>query len=62
MGFADITIADIATEYRLSVEQVCQLCDRLGVKYKDRHTCLALEDAKAVMLAIIGDREEQPAE
>lgn len=62
MGFADITIADIATEYRLSAEDVGKICDRLGVKYKDRHTCLALEDAKAVMLAIIGDRQGQPAE
>jgi predicted DNA-binding protein YlxM (UPF0122 family) len=53
MGFADLSIAEIAEDYKLSIEMVCQLCDRLGIRYQDAHTKLALEDAKAVMLAAL---------
>ena len=53
MGFAELSIADIAAEYHLSVEQVFQLCDRLGVSYKDQQTNLALEDAKAIISLIL---------
>jgi predicted DNA-binding protein YlxM (UPF0122 family) len=51
MGFADYSIAEIAEDYKVSVEMVCQLCDRLGIRYQDVQTKLALEDAKAVILA-----------
>jgi predicted DNA-binding protein YlxM (UPF0122 family) len=51
MGFADYSIAEIAEDYQISVETVCQLCDRLGILYQDIQTKLALEDAKAVILA-----------
>ncbi len=51
MGFADYSIAEIAEDYQISVEMVCQLCDRLGIHYQDIHTKLALEDAKTVILA-----------
>ena len=51
MGFADYSIAEIAEDYQISVEMVCQLCDRLGIQYQDIHTKLALEDANAVILA-----------
>lgn len=51
MGFADLSIAEIAEDYQIPVEVVCQLCDRLGIPYQDVHTKLALEDAKAVILA-----------
>ena len=53
MGFADLSIADIAAEYKLPVETVFQLCDRLGVTYKNQKTNLALEDAKAIILQIL---------
>jgi len=53
MGFADLSIADIATEYDLPVETVFALCDRKGVAYKDQTTHLALEDAKAIILHIL---------
>ena len=53
MGFADLSIADIAVEYNLSVETVCHLCDRLGIVYKNQQTCLALEDAKAIISHIL---------
>ena len=53
MGFADLSIAEIATEYNLPVEQIFALCDRLEIAYKNQNTCLALEDAKEVILAIL---------
>jgi hypothetical protein len=65
MGFAELSIADIAAEYNLSVEKVYALCDNLGVKYKDHRTCLALEDAKAIINDILinqtrGEKLEKP--
>jgi hypothetical protein len=53
MGFADLSIADIAAEYDLPTEALFQLCDRLGVAYKNQATHLALEDAKAIILHIL---------
>lgn len=62
MGFADLSIAEIAAEYDLSAEQVCHLCDRLGISYKNQETCLALEDAKAVISQILSQRPESTIE
>lgn len=56
MGFADLSIAEIAAEYALAPEQVFQLCDRLEIADKDRNTCLPLEDAKAVISLILSDK------
>ena len=53
MGFADLSIADIAAEYNLSVETVFQLCHQLGIAYKNQDTNLALEDAKAILNQIL---------
>jgi hypothetical protein len=53
MGFADLSIADLAAEYDLTIETVFRLCDQLQVTYKDRHTNLALEDAKAIISLIL---------
>ncbi len=53
MGFADLSIADIAAEYNLSLEAVFQLCDQMGVTYKNQQTNLALEDAKAIISQIL---------
>jgi hypothetical protein len=53
MGFADLSIQDLAAECGLSVESVFELCDRLGVAYKNKATHLALEDAKAIILHIL---------
>ena len=57
MGFAELSIADIAAEYQLSVEAVFSLCDRLHIGYKNPQTNLALEDAKAVISQILSRRE-----
>ncbi|GAB4225945.1 MAG: hypothetical protein Kow0049_04430 [Stanieria sp.] len=56
MGFADLSIADIAAEYHLPVEKVFHLCDRFKIAYKNQHTCLALEDAKAVIAEILASK------
>jgi DNA-binding MurR/RpiR family transcriptional regulator len=58
MGFADLSIADIAAEYHLSVETVFHLCDQLGVTYKNQQTNLALEDAKAIISRILSQRPD----
>lgn len=59
MGFADLSIADIAAEYNLSVENVFQLCDQMGISYKNQQTCLALEDAKAVISHILSKSDSK---
>lgn len=51
MGFADMSIAEVAEDYKLSVEKVLQICDRLKISYQDADTKLALEDVKAIILA-----------
>lgn len=58
MGFADLSIAEIAADYNLAVEQVLHLCDRLGIAYKTPQTRLPLEDAKAVILLILSEGEQ----
>ncbi|MEH2041188.1 MULTISPECIES: hypothetical protein [unclassified Nostoc] len=52
MGFADLSIAEIAADYSIPVEQVFSLCNQLGIAYKHQKTRLALEDAKAIISQI----------
>lgn len=52
MGFVDIEIAQLAADYGVSVEVVCQWCDRLGIRYTSPQTRLPLEDAKAIIVAL----------
>lgn len=61
MGFADLSIADIATEYNLPVEAVFHLCEQLGVAYQNQQTNLALEDAKAIIAQILSQRADWPS-
>lgn len=49
MGFADMSIAEIAEDFNVGVEEVLALCNQLGIAYKHPQTRLALEDAKAIM-------------
>lgn len=53
MGFADLSIAEIAIDYNLPVEEVLVLCDRLGIAYKTSNSRLALEDAKEIISQIL---------
>jgi hypothetical protein len=57
MGFADLSISQIAATYNLPVERVFVLCDLLGIAYKNKLTNLALEDAKALIMAILQEKE-----
>jgi hypothetical protein len=57
MGFADLSITEIAEDYNLPVEIVLKLCDQLGIAYQHSQTRLALEDAKALMSHIIAQRQ-----
>ena len=52
MGFADLSVAEIAEDCGLSVSEVMALCDRLGIAYKHPQTRLALEDVKAILSAV----------
>lgn len=58
MGFADLSIKDVAEDHQLSVDEVCQLCDRLQIQYTSPATRLALDDVKAIMELIAHDREQ----
>lgn len=62
MGFAELSIAEIAIEYDLSPEKVFELCDRLGITYKNQQTCLALEDAKAIISQILSNKSADSSE
>jgi len=57
MGFANLSIAEIAADYDTSVSEVLQLCDRLGISDKNPQTRLALEDAKTIISEIMAHRE-----
>lgn len=55
MGFADLSIAEIATDYSVPVEKVLSICDKLLIAYKSPKTRLALEDAKAIISEIVSE-------
>ena len=61
MGFAELSIADIAAEYNLEHQVVFKLCDRFKINYKNERTCLALEDAKAIIMEILANRANSEA-
>ncbi len=57
MGFADLSVAEIAEDYSLSIKEVLCLCDQLGIAYRVPQTRLALEDAKAIIVEILAQRQ-----
>ncbi|WP_013323796.1 hypothetical protein [Gloeothece verrucosa] len=61
MGFADLSIADIAAEYDLPLETVFDLCQQFKVSYKNQDTLLALEDAKAIISHILEQKASSSA-
>ncbi len=56
MGFADISIQEIAEDFNVHVNEVLRLCDQMGISYKHSQTRLALEDAKAIMSHILAQQ------
>lgn len=61
MGFAELSIADIAAEYDLDQQAVFELCDRFKINYKNERTCLALEDAKTIIMEILATKSNSAA-
>ncbi|MGL5836667.1 MAG: translation initiation factor IF-2 [Waterburya sp.] len=61
MGFAELSIADIAAEYDLEEQAVFELCDRFKINYKNERTCLALEDAKVIIMEILAAKSSSNA-
>lgn len=59
MGFADLSIQELATDYQVGVEQVLHLCDRLGIAYRSPSTRLPLEDVKAIILNLTSSKNER---
>ncbi len=57
MGFADLSIADIAAGYDLPVAQVCNLRKQLALADIRQETNLILEDAKAIISKILSERQ-----
>lgn len=64
MGFANLliaptampeAIAEIAADYRFSVERVLSLFNQLGIADKHQKTRLALEDIKAIIFQILSE-------
>ena len=52
MGFADVSITELAVDYKVSPEEILRLCTKLGISYRSTATRLPLEDVKAVILAL----------
>ncbi|WP_392531441.1 hypothetical protein [Nostoc sp. C117] len=52
MGFADLSIAEIADDYSIPVEKLFSLYNQLLIADKHQKTRLALEDAKAIISQI----------
>ncbi|MEG4073945.1 translation initiation factor IF-2 [Microcoleus sp. Pol14C2] len=59
MGFADLSIAEIAEDFNVPVEDVIRLCDELEIAYKHPQTRLALEDVKAIMSTLEKRRDSK---
>ena len=57
MGFADLSIAEIAADYSIPVDKVLSVCDKLLIAYKNQNTRLALEDAKAIISQILSETD-----
>ena len=58
MGFADLSISEIAQDYNLPIEEILRWCDELSIAYKSPQTRLALEDAKAILSKIHDNTQE----
>ncbi|WP_287128909.1 hypothetical protein [Candidatus Cyanaurora vandensis] len=52
VGFADISIVDLAEDYQLTVAEVLRWCDHYDIPYRSPESLLALEDAKKIILAV----------
>ncbi len=58
MGFADISIQEIAEDFNVHVDEVLRLCDQMKIYYQHSQTRLALEDAKAIMFHLVAQKKK----
>ncbi len=58
MGIADLSLAEIAADYHLPIEEGNHLGEQLGIACKTQETRLALEDAKAIISKILSQRQD----
>ncbi|MCL2930154.1 MAG: translation initiation factor IF-2 [Trichodesmium sp. MAG_R01] len=58
MGFADISVQEIAEDFNVHVNEVLRLCDQMRISYKHSQTRLALEDAKAIMSHLLAQQQK----
>ncbi len=49
MGFADLTIAELADDYQLDIETIIALCHEQGIPFRNEQSLLSLEDAKTII-------------
>ncbi len=56
MGFADLSIAEIAADYSIPVGKVFSLCKQLLIADKHQKTRLALEAAKAIISQLLSEK------
>jgi hypothetical protein len=56
MGFADLSIAEIAADYSIPVGKEFSLCKQLLIADKHQKTHLALEAAKAIISQILSEK------
>ena len=52
MGFADLSITELATDYKVSPEEILRLCIKLGISHRSPATRLPLEDVKSIILSL----------
>ncbi|MDZ8189215.1 MAG: hypothetical protein RMX96_30800 [Nostoc sp. ChiSLP02] len=55
MGFANLSIAEIAADYSTPVEKLFSLDNQLLIADKHQKSRLALEDAKAIIFRIYSE-------
>lgn len=60
MGFADVTVRELASDYALELQAVLALCHTLGIPHQDADSFLALEDAKRILIAVQATKPAEP--
>jgi hypothetical protein len=59
MGFADLSIAEIAADYSIPVAKGFSLSEQLLIADKHQKTRLALEAAKAIISQLLSEKHPQ---
>jgi hypothetical protein len=60
MGFADLSIAEIAADYSIPVGKEFSLCQQLLIADKHQKSLWALAAAKAIISQLLSEKYPQP--